>query len=145
MKRLQLLAATVGLMSASAMAASGVVYKSPSCGCCDDWVEHMAQAGFELEVKPYDDMASIKQEMGVPAEMQSCHTARINGYVIEGHVPAKEVKKLLATHTGLEGLAVAGMPIGSPGMEYGDRHQPYTVMAFDDEGNTQAFQHYPKP
>jgi len=111
-----------------------IVYKSPSCGCCGNWVEHMKQAGFKVQVHNTDDMDRVKSQVGLPYEMASCHTALIDGYVIEGHVPADDVKRLLAEKHKVKGIAAPGMPIGSPGMEQGDEKEAYQVVAFGDQG-----------
>ena len=115
------------------------VYKSPTCGCCEKWVEHMRGAGFTVTVKDVQDVAPVKAEMGVPAALESCHTGIIGGYVIEGHVPADLVKSLLAKKPKIAGLAVPGMVTGSPGMEMGNRRDPYDVLAFDRTGKTSVF------
>ena len=121
-------------------AATVQVFKTPTCGCCKGWVEHLEAAGFHVEVKDLPDLASIKTENGVPAELVSCHTALVDGYVIEGHVPASDIERLLAERPAVKGLAVPDMPLGSPGMEQPDpsRHQPYDVMSFG-EGGIQVF------
>lgn len=110
-----------------------VVYKSPTCGCCMKWVEYLQQSGLPVEVHDEPDMALVKRRLGVPASLESCHTATIGGYVIEGHVPAEDIKRLLAQRPQAKGLAVPGMPMGSPGMEMGDRVDPYDVLIFSDE------------
>lgn len=119
-------------------AAEIVVYKSPTCGCCKDWVTHMEENGFSVKVHNQLDLSDIKKEYGVPPRMQSCHTAKINGYVIEGHVPADLVRKLLDEKPKVIGLAVPGMPMGSPGME-GPRKDPYDVVTFDEQGQTTIY------
>jgi hypothetical protein len=106
------------------------VYLSPTCGCCRDWVKHVEKAGFTVKVVSMNDLAQVKRDAGVPADLESCHTALIGSYVIEGHVPADLVKKLLDEKPKITGLAVAGMVVGSPGMEQGTTRQPYSVMAF---------------
>ena len=120
-----------------ANAASGevIVYKSPSCGCCAKWVDHMRDAGFEVKVNNTSDVYPIKQEYGLPRGMGSCHTAIVDGYVIEGHVPANDVQRLLAEKPIARGLAVPGMPIGSPGMEQGSYKERYEVILFGPEGS----------
>lgn len=112
------------------------VYKTPTCGCCTKWIDHLEAAGFEVEATDLPDLTSLKRENGVPAELVSCHTAIVDGYVIEGHVPAQDIARLLAERPSIGGLAVPEMPLGSPGMEHPDpaRHQPYDVMAFGPEG-----------
>ena len=117
-----------------------VVHKSPTCGCCGAWVEHMRAAGFQVEVRETDDLHPIKQRVGVPLGKGSCHTAEIGGYFIEGHVPAEDVKRLLAQKLDAKGLVVPGMPAGSPGMELPDgRTEPYTVELVHRDGSTGAF------
>ena len=127
------LAATVSCLQPREVnaAITGTVFKSPSCGCCAKWVSALNEAGIELTVKDLDSVAKIKQMLRVPAELQSCHTAVIGRYVIEGHVPPQEVKRLLAERPKGIGLAVPGMPIGSVGMEQDGRKDPYDVILFD--------------
>ncbi len=115
------------------------VYKSPTCGCCGAWVEHMREAGFTVKVVEEANVAPRKQALGVPARLGSCHTAIVDGYVIEGHVPAEDVRALLAERPAAKGLAVPGMPIGSPGMEVGDRRDPYQVLLFTETGSSTVF------
>ncbi|MCC6594490.1 MAG: DUF411 domain-containing protein [Xanthomonadales bacterium] len=117
-----------------------VVHKTPSCGCCGLWVEHMRQAGFTVEVRDTDDLAPIKAGLGVPYGKGSCHTAEIDGYVIEGHVPAEDVRRLLTERPKARGLVLPGMPLGSPGMEMPDgRVQSYTVELVKEDGSTSTF------
>ena len=116
------------------------VYKSPTCGCCALWVDHMREAGFELEVEDTDDMIGVKVDAGLPLQLQSCHTALVDGYVFEGHIPAEVIARFLAEQPSASGLAVPGMPIGSPGMEFGDRVDPYDVLQFDAAGNTSIYE-----
>jgi hypothetical protein len=106
------------------------VYKSPWCGCCDAWVEHMEAAGFAVRVNEIDDLTPLKTMLGIAPELQSCHTGLVDGYVVEGHVPARDVRRLLAERPAAIGLAVPGMPIGSPGMEQGGVREPYEVVVF---------------
>ena len=116
------------------------VYKSPTCGCCANWVKHLQQHGFTTRVTETDDVASIKTQRGIPARVQSCHTAVVDGYVIEGHVPAADVQRLLKERPAVVGIAVPGMPIGSPGMEVpGQKPQAYDVVAFDKQGQTRVY------
>jgi len=117
-----------------------IVHKSPSCGCCGSWVEHMRSAGFEVEVRDSDDLDPIKKSLGVPADKASCHTAQVGDYFVEGHVPADDVKRLLAEHPDARGLAVPGMPAGSPGMEVpAGSEQPYTVDLVAKDGSASIY------
>ncbi|MEX2271183.1 MAG: DUF411 domain-containing protein [Vicinamibacterales bacterium] len=116
------------------------VYKTPTCGCCAKWVEHMKQNGFTVHVTDLNDLSSIKSKHGVPTGVQSCHTGIVNGYVVEGHVPAADVKRMLKERPAVAGLALPGMPAGSPGMEVPGRPaQPYDVLTFDKNGVTRVF------
>ena len=121
-----------GHIAPSAFAGSRVlkVYKSPSCSCCGAWVSHMHSAGFRGIVRDVPDLHPVKKKLGVAPDLWACHTAVIDGYVIEGHVPAREVIRLLNDRPKAIGLAVPGMPIGSPGMEQGDRRDPFQVILF---------------
>ncbi|MGB1110355.1 MAG: DUF411 domain-containing protein [Gammaproteobacteria bacterium] len=114
------------------------VYKSPTCGCCSKWVEHMRSNGFEVETKDMSDMDPVKNHYGIPTSFQSCHTAVVDGYLIEGHVPAADIKRLLAEKPDSIGLFVPGMPMGSPGME-GPRKDDYSVLSVDKAGKTSVF------
>lgn len=118
------------------------VYKSPTCGCCGLWVDHMREAGFRVEVIEEQNLGPRKAALGVPPGMGSCHTATVGGYVIEGHVPADDVRRLLLERPAARGLAVPGMPIGSPGMEMGHRRDPYTVWLLRQDSPPQAFAHH---
>jgi hypothetical protein len=106
------------------------VYKTPYCGCCGSWVAHMHEAGFKVNVTNLEDLAPIKAKFGIARDLQSCHTGIIEDYVIEGHVPAGDVSRLLLERPTATGLAVPGMPIGSPGLEQGGRKDPYQVVLF---------------
>lgn len=106
------------------------VYKSPSCGCCGAWVDYIRKAGFEVRVTEMEDLDPVKSKHGVPGDLQSCHTALADGYVIEGHVPVREIRRLLKERPAAVGLAVPGMPSGSPGMEQNGRKDPYQVVLF---------------
>lgn len=117
-----------------------VVHKSPTCGCCGAWVDHMRAAGFQVEVRNSDDLSPIKQSLGVPEDKMSCHTAQVGPYFVEGHVPAEDIKRLLAEKSDAKGLTVPGMPAGSPGMETPDgRTQPYTVELVHADGTAEPF------
>ena len=126
--------------AAEAADALMVVHKHPSCGCCVLWVDHMREAGFSVEVHDHEDMGPIKQAAGVPYAKGSCHTAEIDGYFIEGHVPAEDVKRLLAERPDARGLTVPGMPAGSPGMEMPDGTvHPYAVELVHRDGSTTEY------
>jgi hypothetical protein len=114
------------------------VYKTPTCGCCTNWVEHLRDEGFAVETVDQPDLSPVKTEHGVPGALQSCHTAVVDGYVIEGHVPAEDIRKLLAERPAVTGIAVPGMPMGSPGME-GPYSDPYEVFTFDRTGPLEIF------
>ncbi|MBC8519966.1 MAG: DUF411 domain-containing protein [Gammaproteobacteria bacterium] len=132
--------AWIGAGTETATAAPIVeVYKSPTCGCCKDWVTHMRENGFEVNVHNTNDVAPIKKEAGVPQRLSSCHTAMVDGYVIEGHVPADDVKRMLTERPAILGISAPGMPVGSPGMEMGDRKDPYSVVTFDNDGKVTLF------
>ena len=116
------------------------VFKSAACGCCNKWVEHLQAYGFTVRATNREDLAELKAKYRVPRGVQSCHTALVNGYAVEGHVPAADIQRLLKERPSIVGLAVAGMPIGSPGMEVkGRQPQPFDVVAFDKEGRTRVF------
>jgi hypothetical protein len=117
-----------------------VVYKSESCGCCGEWVKHMEQAGFKTEVHNVDNMNPIKEAVGLPPMMGSCHTARVGQYFVEGHVPAEDVKRLLAEQPNAKGLAVPRMPMGSPGMEVPSGEvEPYDVLLIANDGSPSVY------
>ena len=121
-----------------------LVYKSPTCGCCAKWVEHVNAAGFTSETTNVPDVSPIKIKHGVPAELASCHTSLVGGYVIEGHVPAEDIRRLLRERPAVVGLAAPGMPAGSPGMDV-PNSPPYQVLSFDKQGRTKVFAtHTPK-
>lgn len=130
----------VKAVSTAAPAPLLVVTKSATCGCCHLWVEHMQKAGFRVEVHDVENINLVKERVGVPYGKGSCHTAEVGGYFVEGHVPAEDVKRLLAEKPDAKGLAVPGMPMGSPGMEVPDgRVQPYTVELVAHDGSTSPF------
>jgi len=143
-----LLLAVVGMVfwmqrpdaQASAALPTVTVYKTPTCGCCSKWIEHLRANGFEVVAHDLNDLRSTKAQYGVEREFSSCHTAVVGGYVVEGHVPAEHVKRLLEEQPAVAGLAVPGMPMGSPGME-GAYSEPYDVLAFDEKGATSVFAH----
>lgn len=116
------------------------VYRSPSCGCCLLWVEHLRGAGFKVNVHDTADMQAVKQRLGVPESKQSCHTASVGGYFVEGHVPATDIRRLLKEKPDARGVAVPGMPLGSPGMEVPGRTvQPYAVELVGRDGSTRVY------
>jgi hypothetical protein len=114
------------------------VWKNPLCGCCGNWVAHMRANGFSVKVHETENLEQMKKMAGIPEPLQSCHTARVGDYVVEGHVPAADVKRLLAARPAARGLAVPGMPSGSPGMENG-AHDAYDVILFERDGGTRVF------
>ena len=115
-----------------------LVYKSPTCGCCSKWIEHLEKNGFEVEATDVRDVRPIKQANGVPPGLTSCHTAMVGGYFIEGHVPAEDVKRLLEERPEIAGLTVPGMPMGSPGME-GPHPERYRVLAVGRDGKLSVY------
>lgn len=116
------------------------VYKSPTCGCCTKWISHLEQNGFKVKPVDMNNVGSKKIEFGITRPLASCHTAVVEGYVIEGHVPANDIKRLLNQRPkGVTGLTVPGMPIGSPGMEQGGRYDTYEVLSIDKRGQTSVF------
>ena len=116
------------------------VFKTPTCGCCSNWVEHLRTNGFTVRTTDLNDLTEIKKTRGVPEQVQSCHTAVVNGYVVEGHVPAADVHRLLKEKPAIAGIAVGGMPVGSPGMDFpGTTPQSYNVMSFDKSGAIRVF------
>ncbi len=115
------------------------VWKSPSCGCCAEWVKRLQASGFTVKVNETGNDAA-RARLGVPTKLGSCHTAQVGGYALEGHVPAADIKRLLAEKPNAVGLAVPGMPIGSPGMEMGNQRDPYDVLLIERGGSTRVFQ-----
>ena len=139
---LAMLMAIVGASTAIAQSAYTVVevWKDPYCGCCTKWIDRMRAAGYKIGVHDTKSLNAIKTKHGVPARLKSCHTARVNGYVIEGHVPVSDVKRLLNQRPNAAGISVPGMPIGSPGMEVASGEtEPYEVLLFDKRGRTTVF------
>lgn len=140
---MQLLLTTIAIPTWAAQALPIVdVYKSPTCGCCNEWIAHLKDNGFEVRAHDVADMTVHKRRLGVPPSLRSCHTAEVNGYLVEGHVPAKEIKRLLQEKPNARGLAVPGMPVGSPGMEMGNRKDHYEVLLVDKQGNTRTYARY---
>ncbi|NJK36877.1 MAG: DUF411 domain-containing protein [Oscillatoriales cyanobacterium RM2_1_1] len=120
------------------------VYRTPTCGCCQGWVEQIQQANFTVtdQVKPEAEIQAIRQKHGLPEELTACHTAEIDGYLVEGHVPIADVKQLIAQKSNLAGIAVPGMPMGTPGMEMGNRQESFEVLGFKPNGQTKTFNSY---
>ena len=134
---LALLLGAAGLLAAPII----TVYKDPGCGCCAEWVKHLEANGFKTKVHDTSDMTPIKRKLGVPEGLASCHTAVVDGYTLEGHVPAADVKRLLTERPRARGLAVPGMPNGSPGMETGKMDR-YEVLLFQDKGKPAIYRSY---
>lgn len=121
------------------------VHRDPSCGCCEAWVAHVRKAGYDARIEVAPDLDAVKQRLGVPEALASCHTAEIDGWLVEGHVPAEIIDRLLAERPAIRGLAVPGMPIGSPGMETpGMAPEPFRVIAFADGGRMSVFADFPR-
>jgi hypothetical protein len=114
------------------------VWKTPTCGCCKAWLKHVEDAGFRVRVTDLADVSLIKRQLKVPPELSSCHTAVVSGYVVEGHVPADDIVRMLKERPDIKGIYVPGMPIGSPGME-GPNGQRYDVLAVDEAGAVRVF------
>jgi len=137
------LALAVALPAASSIASEKLtVYKSPSCGCCSEWAEHMKKAGFDVDIKQVPDVLPYEKKFGVPQHLSSCHVATVGGYVVEGHVPAADVKRLLRERPKATGVAVPGMPVGSPGMEQGPSKDRYETLLFDASGRFTVFERH---
>ncbi|KEF40664.1 MAG: CopG family transcriptional regulator [Cyanobium sp. CACIAM 14] len=119
-------------------------YRSASCGCCKGWVQHMRANGFAVRDVVVADLPAIKQRLGVPTRLSSCHTAEVEGFALEGHVPAADVKRLLHSRPAVAGIAVPGMPLGSPGMESAYGKEPFTVLAFTRTGAISSFSRHPQ-
>jgi hypothetical protein len=119
------------------------VYRSPDCSCCGGWINHLKTQGFEVQDFSEPDIEAVKQRYKVPDNLISCHTAIVNGYVIEGHVPANDIKRLLDEQPKVSGLSVPQMPVGTPGMEIGNKKDPFTVFSFDHKDTVVVFNDYP--
>jgi hypothetical protein len=117
------------------------VWRSPTCGCCGDWVKHLQREGFATKVNMVDDTAPVRAAAGMPEKLGSCHTAKVGGYVIEGHVPASDIRRLLAEKPKALGLTAPGMPAGSPGMDV-PNSPPYEVLLVTSDGKTSLFQRH---
>jgi hypothetical protein len=140
--RITLALAAILLLDLHAATDEITVYRVEVCGCCLKWVEHLKNNGFEVKVETVADTSEYRRKYGVPESAKSCHTGYIDGYAIEGHVPAADIHRLLKERPKAKGLAVPAMPLGSPGME-ADRVDPYEVLLFDAEGKTTVFERYP--
>lgn len=139
---IQILLSTILLGAHFAAAQSIEVFKTPTCGCCGKWVEHLRANGFTAKVTDVPNTAEYRKKFGVPEKLLSCHTAVVSGYAVEGHVPAADILRMLKIRPKGKGLAVPGMPIGSPGMEQGSRRDAYSVLLFDSTGAVSDFQKY---
>jgi hypothetical protein len=117
-----------------------VVHKTPSCGCCEKWVSHLRQAGFTLDVRNIEDTTAERAKAGVPTDLASCHTGVVDGYAVEGHVPAALIKRMLQERPKIAGIAAPGMPVGSPGMEQPGYGEPFDVVAFDASGKRSVYE-----
>ncbi len=122
---------------------NATVYHSPDCNCCGGWIEHLKTQGFKITDFSTTDIETVKQKYNVPDNLSSCHTAIVNGYVIEGHVPAGDIKRLLQEKPNVVGLSVPQMPVGTPGMEMGNRKDPFSVLSFDRHNSVAVFNKYP--
>lgn len=149
MMRRNFLGAVAGALAAASLPVLGApslplveVYKNPDCGCCGAWVDHLKAAGFPVKVHETPDTGGIRKRHGMPDKFGSCHTGVISGYAIEGHVPAEDIKRLLAKKPAAAGLSVPGMPVGSPGMEVGSRKDAYQVLLIDKAGRASVFATY---
>jgi hypothetical protein len=140
-----LLVVSLGLAAAqqksTSAATSVVVYKSPTCGCCSSWIAHLKANGFQVAAHDVGDaeLRAVGQSAGLTDNLASCHTAKVGGYIVEGHVPAADIQRMLKEKPAIAGIAVPGMPMGSPGMEQGGRKDPYDVIAFTKNGKTTVF------
>ena len=128
-----------GLSTAVAAGEMVDVYKSPNCGCCGKWVDHLKNAGFEVRSHNVMDVPAARKQLGMPDRLGSCHTAKVGNYVVEGHVPAADVKRMLSEKPAITGISAPGMPMGSPGMEGPYPADRYDVVSFDAEGKTAVF------
>lgn len=137
---LSIVLAAPGAQAGDAALPEVIMHKDPDCGCCGKWAEHMQANGFRVKTVNETDMQRVKQQLGVPERLGSCHTARVGGYLIEGHVPASSIKRLLREKSTVRGLAAPGMPPGSPGMEVPGKKEPFDVITFDQAGKTAVYE-----
>ncbi len=129
-------------IAGSAQAQKITVYRSPTCNCCGIWLDHLAKHGFEINDIKTTDMQAVKMKYGVKNEWASCHTALVDGYIVEGHVPAADIRKMLQAKPDIIGISVPQMPHGTPGMEMSGRKEPFSVISFDKDGNSKSFTDY---
>ena len=140
--RFKITALTLSFLSTSTLAADLTLYKSPYCGCCSAWAEHVKEGGFNVTIIEQADNNELRKTHGIKAELASCHTAKIGKYIIEGHVPVADIQRMLLDKPEIEGLTVPGMPASSPGMDVVGNVDPYQVIAFDRNGKTRVFSQY---
>ena len=140
-----LMSAILGVLAiTTAFASDGlvkdiVVYKNPECGCCTKWVKYLQDNNYNVTIEHTRDVLAVKKRLGVPEKLAACHTAVIDGYVVEGHITHRDIKRLLLFRPDVKGIAVPGMPVGTPGMESGNTVQRYNVMSFDEQGTVEVF------
>jgi hypothetical protein len=135
---LKVLAITTAF-AGDAMVKDIVVYKNPECGCCTKWVEYLEDNNYNVTIENTRDVLAVKKRLGVPEKLAACHTAVIDGYIIEGHITHRDIKRLLLFRPDIKGIAVPGMPVGTPGMERGSTIQSHNVISFDEQGNMKVF------
>lgn len=145
MNKFKTLLITLSLFASSAFAAEMTLYKSPYCGCCKAWAKQVKKAGFEIKVIEQANNNQLRKANGITADLASCHTATIGGYVIEGHVPIADIQRLLKDKPAITGLAVPGMPASSPGMDVPNNTDPYQVIAFSKDGTKSVYSEYNVP
>lgn len=145
MNKLKTLIMSFSLLTTTAIAAEMTVYKSPYCGCCSEWAKQIADAGFEVTVIEQADNNALRQAYGITPALTSCHTAIIGDYVLEGHVPVADIKRMLKEKPAISGLAVPGMPASSPGMDIPGNNDPYQVLAFTKHGQKGVYNQYNFP
>ena len=145
MNKIKTLIISLSLFASSAFAVEMTLYKSPTCGCCKAWAKHIEKAGFDVKVIEQDNNSQLRKENGITSDLTSCHTATIEGYVIEGHVPVADIQRLLEEKPAITGLAVPGMPASSPGMDVPNNTTPYQVIAFSKNGSKSVYNEYHSP
>lgn len=137
------LSALISLVAVPAVAADVEVAKTPGCGCCEAWADHLRADGFDVSVRETDALDRLHRLAGVPEGLDGCHIAQVEGYVVSGHVPAADVRRLLTERPDAVGLSVPGMPVGSPGMEIGESRDAFDVLLIRRDGETEVFASYP--